>query len=100
MQSTRYKKFLYIVMLILCIVFGAYTANLVYRYQVVVNGMLGIATLYLMFRKHSLSNDGTIEELLLQTNKENFKGFFYLFASGFLGFLSFMVIAKMLSTLL
>jgi hypothetical protein len=98
MQSTGYKKTLYNTLLIIIAIAGAFTANIIYPYEILVSGVLGIAFLFSLFRKRPRNNSGTIEELLLQTGTEKLKGFVYVFTISFAMFLSFMVIMKMVTT--
>jgi hypothetical protein len=98
--SFKYKKALYIALLVIFSIAGSFIANAIYRWHVLVDGALGMAVLYLLFRAHkSVINGGTIEYLLSQSKKEMMKDFFYVFVGSFLVFLSFMLIGKLLSAL-
>ena len=95
----KYKKILYFGLFILFVAAGSLVANVIYSYQVLVSGILGIAVLYLMFRKDKSIKDDPIEYLLSGTITEKVRTILSALAWGFVYFLSVMVILKMLTTL-
>jgi len=96
-MTFQHKNVLYGILLGTFGLLGAYSAYMIYNYQLISNAILSVAVIYSIFSKSSIIIEVPIDVLLSRPNK--IKPLLSTYVISFLLFLSVMGVYKMLKSL-